>query len=180
MEGCSQSSLVTQWVKDPALSLLWLGFDAWPGNFHMPQVWPKKQTRKSPQNKKFALPGQRQAAGFIVRYAKGWRDFRGRFIHEFKIIPDKHSPMYIIYIYHTIHMFYISYTNTHITKCLKGFYWSLHMPQKSALPLLKRNSLMWQLNPCILCIQHPDQERTGPAPLEALSCSLLVPSFPPG
>ena len=34
-------------VKDPALSLLclrlllWHGFDPWPGNFHMPQVWPK-------------------------------------------------------------------------------------------------------------------------------------------
>ena len=29
-------------VKDPALSLLWLGFDPWPGNFHMPRV--KKKT----------------------------------------------------------------------------------------------------------------------------------------
>ena len=35
--------------KDLALSLLWLGsllwrgeFDPWAGNFHMPQVWPKK------------------------------------------------------------------------------------------------------------------------------------------
>ena len=32
---------VTQWVKDPALpqlqprSQLWLGFDPWPGNFHV-------------------------------------------------------------------------------------------------------------------------------------------------
>ena len=43
------SSLVAQKVKDLALSLLWLwlllwcGFDPWPGNFHMPQVWPKNQ-----------------------------------------------------------------------------------------------------------------------------------------
>ena len=29
-------------VKDLALSLLWLGFDAWPRNFHMLQVRPKK------------------------------------------------------------------------------------------------------------------------------------------
>ena len=28
-------------VKDPVLSLLWLRFDSWPGNFRMP--WPKKQ-----------------------------------------------------------------------------------------------------------------------------------------
>ena len=40
-----------QWVKDPALSLhrprllLWRGFDPWPRNFHMLQVWPKKIKR---------------------------------------------------------------------------------------------------------------------------------------
>ena len=34
--------------KDPALSvqhfwsLLWRGFDPWPGNFHMLQAWPKQ------------------------------------------------------------------------------------------------------------------------------------------
>ena len=39
--------LVTQWVKDLALSLLWLGphlwprFKSWPGNFQMPRAWPK-------------------------------------------------------------------------------------------------------------------------------------------
>ena len=38
-------SLAAQWVKDPALSLLWLGsvlwhgLDPWPRNFHMPQAW---------------------------------------------------------------------------------------------------------------------------------------------
>ena len=30
-------------VKDPALSLLWLGFNPWPWNFHMPWAWPKKK-----------------------------------------------------------------------------------------------------------------------------------------
>ena len=29
------SFLVAQWVKDPALSLLWLGFNPWSRNFHM-------------------------------------------------------------------------------------------------------------------------------------------------
>ena len=37
-----RSSLVVQWVKDPALSLpwlgslLWRGFDPWPGDLHIP------------------------------------------------------------------------------------------------------------------------------------------------
>ena len=26
--------------------LLWQGFDPWPRNFHMPQVWPKKKKKK--------------------------------------------------------------------------------------------------------------------------------------
>ena len=30
-----------QWVMDLVLSLLWPGFDPWPGNFHMPWAWPK-------------------------------------------------------------------------------------------------------------------------------------------
>ena len=33
-------------VKDPALSLLWCGFDPWPRNFYMPRVWPKKKKKK--------------------------------------------------------------------------------------------------------------------------------------
>ena len=41
LEGVSWRSLESQWVKDPALSLqwlgllLWCGFDPWPRNFHM-------------------------------------------------------------------------------------------------------------------------------------------------
>ena len=37
---------MARWVQDLALlqlqhgSKLWLGFDLWPKNFHMPQVWP--------------------------------------------------------------------------------------------------------------------------------------------
>ena len=34
-------------AKDSALSLVWLRFDPWPGNFHMPQVQPKK--KKEPE-----------------------------------------------------------------------------------------------------------------------------------
>ena len=36
---------VMQWIRDPVLlqlwcrSQLWLGFDPWSGNFHMPHVW---------------------------------------------------------------------------------------------------------------------------------------------
>ena len=38
---------MAQWVKDPALLLLWHGFDPWPGNFHMPWAQPgKKKKRK--------------------------------------------------------------------------------------------------------------------------------------
>ena len=29
-------------VKDPALSLLWHGFNPLPGDFHMPQAWRPK------------------------------------------------------------------------------------------------------------------------------------------
>ena len=42
-----------QWVKDLALSLQWLrsllclGFDSWPGNFHMPWTQPKKPPKIS-------------------------------------------------------------------------------------------------------------------------------------
>ena len=36
-----QSSLVAQQVKNPKLSLLWLRFNPWPGNFHKPWTWPK-------------------------------------------------------------------------------------------------------------------------------------------
>ncbi len=34
---------MAQQVKDLALSLLWLGFSPWSGDFHMPQAQPKKR-----------------------------------------------------------------------------------------------------------------------------------------
>ena len=33
----------SQWVKDLVLSLLWHGFDPWPGKFCMPQSWRKSK-----------------------------------------------------------------------------------------------------------------------------------------
>ena len=51
-----KSSLVAQQVKDSALSLqqlrllLWCGFHPWPGNFCMPQMWPKKRERERERN----------------------------------------------------------------------------------------------------------------------------------
>ena len=56
----SKSSCVAQHVKDPALSqqwlesLLWCGFDPWPGNVCMLQVQtkPNKQTKKQPKQNK--------------------------------------------------------------------------------------------------------------------------------
>ena len=44
---------MAQWVKDSALSLLclwlvlWLGFNTWPRNFHMPWVWQKEKEKKA-------------------------------------------------------------------------------------------------------------------------------------
>ena len=36
------SALSLQWLR----SLLWHRFDPWPGKFHMPSVWPKKEKKK--------------------------------------------------------------------------------------------------------------------------------------
>ena len=37
---------MVQQVRDAALSLLWLGSDPWPGNFHTSQVQPKGKKKK--------------------------------------------------------------------------------------------------------------------------------------
>ena len=44
------SSLAAQWLKDPALSLLWRRFSPWPENFCMLQVLPPNppKSNKSP------------------------------------------------------------------------------------------------------------------------------------
>ena len=46
-----KSFLVAYWVKDPALSPLWLGCDSWPGSFHVPQAGPKKKIQKNKHKK---------------------------------------------------------------------------------------------------------------------------------
>ena len=37
---------MAQQFKDLALSLMWQGFDPWPGNFHTLWAWPKKKGLK--------------------------------------------------------------------------------------------------------------------------------------
>lgn len=50
------NSLLAQWVKISALSLLrlrlllWLRFGLWPWNFHIPQVQPKNNNKNSPNS----------------------------------------------------------------------------------------------------------------------------------
>ena len=50
--GSGSTPGLVQWVKDLVLLQLWrrsqlgLGFDPWPGNFHMLQVWPGKKKKK--------------------------------------------------------------------------------------------------------------------------------------
>ena len=39
-------------VKDLALSLLWRGFDPWPGNFLMPWGWPKESKKERKKERK--------------------------------------------------------------------------------------------------------------------------------
>ena len=55
-----KSSLVPQEVKDPALSLLWHGFNPCSGNFHMLWAWPKKNKIKLKNLKKNMLANQIQ------------------------------------------------------------------------------------------------------------------------
>ena len=44
---------LAKWVKDPVLlhlwhrSQMWLRFDLWPGEIHMPQVCPRKGKKKN-------------------------------------------------------------------------------------------------------------------------------------
>ena len=54
--------IVVQWVNDLVLSemwyrlQLWLGFDPWSENFHMPQVWlGKRKKRKENTEVKMSL-----------------------------------------------------------------------------------------------------------------------------
>ena len=61
---------MAQWVKDPALSLLWLGsplrcgFDPWPGNFHMLWAQPKtKQNKTKTLQRALSLSSALRAGG---------------------------------------------------------------------------------------------------------------------
>ena len=61
---------MAQQVKDPVLSLLclssllWHGFNLWPGNFCMPWAWQKKKKKKKKKN---------TYGGKISRYEKKLR-----------------------------------------------------------------------------------------------------------
>ena len=73
---CLGGLVVAQGVKDSASLLLWhrlklwLGFDSWPRNFHIPWVRPKKKKKKknrTEQNKPLCLSSGR--AAFSLRWA---------------------------------------------------------------------------------------------------------------
>ena len=50
---------LVQWGKDPTLLQLWLRFDPWPGNFHMPRVGILKKKKKERKKEKKRGGGQR-------------------------------------------------------------------------------------------------------------------------
>ena len=59
-------------VKDPAWSLLWLGFNPWPGNFHMLQARPKINEKiKIKMNKVL-----------IYIYTTMWMNFKNMMLSE--------------------------------------------------------------------------------------------------
>ena len=68
------SSLMSQWVRDPALSLLW------PQNFHMPRVWPK------------GLGGRRRISRLIIKGHILSSDTRRQ--QEFLLSLDKYIGFY--------------------------------------------------------------------------------------
>ena len=53
-------------VKDLVLSLLWLGFDSWPWNFHMLWAQLKKKKKKKERKKKEIKENKRH--GFDLPY----------------------------------------------------------------------------------------------------------------
>ena len=68
-----QSSLVAQQVKAQVWSLLWLRlllwlkFDPWPGNFHMPQVRLKEREGEHKQVEKFCYKREKNSVVAEVR-----------------------------------------------------------------------------------------------------------------
>ena len=81
-------------VKDLALSLLWLrsllwwGFDPWPGNFCMPWAWQKKKKKKKKKRAEETAPGNKSK---VESYPKGiphfWQTFKN--IQMLQNIPQK-------------------------------------------------------------------------------------------
>ena len=60
-----KSSLgVAQQVKDPALSLPWLRYDPWPGNFCMPQEQPPPAPQPERKKEKVLRTGSASAHAF--------------------------------------------------------------------------------------------------------------------
>ena len=61
---------MAQRVKDPVLSLHWLGsamaggseFNPWPRNFHMIQAWPKKRKKRETQSQELGALWQQVEA----------------------------------------------------------------------------------------------------------------------
>ena len=90
------SSLVTQWVKDLALSLLWLGFNLWPGNF-MSWAWQKQKTKTT--NSNMSIAGQCICFGsnFIWLGVGGHR----RISPPFQILPGLPQAPFLCLLKHT-------------------------------------------------------------------------------
>ena len=61
-------------LKDPVLPQLWhrlqlqIGFDPWPGNFHMPQVWPLKKICTKDMNRHFTKEDIQIAIKHMTRW----------------------------------------------------------------------------------------------------------------
>ena len=55
---CSEGFPGSLMVKDSALSLLWLRFDPWLGNFCMPRDQPKKKEKKERKEERKKLRAQ--------------------------------------------------------------------------------------------------------------------------
>ena len=75
----NESSLVAQYVKDPALSLLWLEFNPWPRNFHHAKDAAKQQQQQNPTIKKtnhLKESGNLNIYGFTYKDSSGTQMYR--------------------------------------------------------------------------------------------------------
>ena len=51
---------------DPVLSLLWYGFDSWPGNFSIPWVWPKNTLKNKTKGFLWGTRMSESTLGFLL------------------------------------------------------------------------------------------------------------------